>query len=251
MIGNKTKLKLNEGYIKIDPVFKGDNYALVNWDIATQEYQAKATWSNLQNVESYGIFTIDDSGRAVFVPKKVGQFTVDCLVRYRDKNTSQWEEVVKSLTVTVLQSDTPGDCSCEVKISAKEQNIISNEFDGLYVPSQNPNVVKRVTGETISALLAVYELDGKVYKLDFRDGEHISLLTGLTNSAADAFGIIDVHVSGIIEDNSFNWALGRVYIGVDGRLTQTPPKTGYLLCVGSAVSKTRINLNFQDPFKLE
>jgi hypothetical protein len=249
MIGNRFKLKLNAGSLKIDPAFKGKDYVVVKWETALQKYQAKATWPDQENAESYGILTIDNEGRASFVPTKEGQFTLKCMVRYRDDVTNEWAQIENSVTITVLKSD-ESNCICEVKISAKEQNIISKETDGLYVPNQDKNIVKRIAGETISALLAVYELDNKIFKLDFRDGEHITLLTGLTNSAADIGGAIDVHVSGIIEDASFNWTLGRVYIGVDGRLTQTPPATGYLLCIGSAVSKTRINLNFQDPIKL-
>lgn len=110
---------------------------------------------------------------------------------------------------------------------------------------------QRLAGETISALRVVYEASGLVYVLDYRDAAHIDLLVGITMTAADGGAPIAIQRAGEISDSGWAWTPGRVYLGVAGQLTQTPPETGYSVLIGSAVSATRILLNLQDPIELE
>lgn len=246
---NKAIIRLEFDKINVEPVLRDKNNNIISWDDAVSVYNATATWTSVENAELYGIFTINETGRAHFTPMSKGQFFVNCLVRYQDSVTDEWVEINQNLTISITQSASGGDC-CEILISTKDNNVITKEVDGLYVPSQDPSLNVRIAGESLSALLAVYELNGKVFKLDFRDGVHITLFSGLTKTAADTDGRIELLNGGVIDDDSFNWVVGRVYIGINGRLTQVPPNDGYLLCVGSAVSKTRLNLNFQDPINL-
>lgn len=111
--------------------------------------------------------------------------------------------------------------------------------------------VQRVTGETLSALRAVYELGGQVFTLDYRDEAHIDLILGITLTAADAGAPINVQRSGALDDGGWNWTPGRVWLGADGALTQTPPADGFDVLLGAAVSATRITLNITDPIELE
>lgn len=111
--------------------------------------------------------------------------------------------------------------------------------------------VERVAGETISALRVVYELDGRVFALDYRDAEHIDLLLGVTLTAASAGAAVNVQRTGDLSDSGWAWQPGRIYLGQAGLLTQHPAETGYSLLIGSAVSATRILLNLQDPIELE
>lgn len=113
------------------------------------------------------------------------------------------------------------------------------------------SALQRTAGETISALRAVYELDGFVRALDYRDDTHIDLLLGLSLTAAPAGGAVNVQRSGVLDDNSWNWLPGRIYLGANGSLTQTPPADGYCVLLGAATSATRITLNLQDPIDLE
>jgi hypothetical protein len=110
---------------------------------------------------------------------------------------------------------------------------------------------QRTAGHTLSALRAVYELDDQVHYLDYRDTAHIDLLLGITLSAASAGSPVNVQRSGVIDDSGWNWTPGRIWLGIDGALTQTPPADGFDVLIGAAVSATRITLNFTDPIDLE
>lgn len=111
--------------------------------------------------------------------------------------------------------------------------------------------LQRTAGTTLSALRAVYELDGQVHYLDYRDAEHIDLLLGITLTAAGAGQPINVQRSGAIDDSGWSWTPGPVWLGADGVLTQTPPATGYYVLIGAAVSANRLLLNIQPAIKLE
>lgn len=109
----------------------------------------------------------------------------------------------------------------------------------------------RTAGEILSALRVVYEIDQEVFYLDPDDEDHIDLLLGITLTAADIGTQVNVQRYGVIEDSAWNWSLGRVWLGANGTLTQTPPLFGFDVLIGYAVSPTRITLNIQDPIHLE
>lgn len=112
-------------------------------------------------------------------------------------------------------------------------------------------VLQRKAGEVISALRAVYELDGSVFYLDPEDSGHVDLLLGIAITSAPSGQLLNVQRAGVLDDLSWRWAPGPVWLGPLGSLTQSPPTAGYDLLIGSAVSATRINLNLQDPIELE
>lgn len=111
--------------------------------------------------------------------------------------------------------------------------------------------IQRIAGAVLSALRLVYELDGAVYPLDWADADHMDLLLGITLTAADAGSTVNVQRSGVVDDAGWNWTPGRVYLGADGALTQTPPAGGFDVLIGVAVSATCLLLNIQDPIELE
>lgn len=113
------------------------------------------------------------------------------------------------------------------------------------------SALQRTAGETLSALRAVYELHGQVFLLDQADAIHIDFLLGITLNAADISTPVNVQRSGVLDDVSWNWLPGRVWLGAQGLLTQIPPTSGFDLLIGTAVSPTRITLNLQDPIELE
>lgn len=113
------------------------------------------------------------------------------------------------------------------------------------------SAVQRLAGETLSALRAVYELNGEVFTLDYRDASHISLLLGITLTAGSSGQLLNIQRSGAIDDSGWSWSPGPVWLGVDGALTQISPVDGYDLLIGSATAATRITLNLQDPIALE
>lgn len=113
------------------------------------------------------------------------------------------------------------------------------------------SALQRAAGEVLSALRVVYEIDNEVFLLNADDEEHIFLALGLTLTAADPGDLINVQRSGAMDESSWAWELGPVWLGATGNLTQTPPAGGFDLMIGAAVSPTRIILNLQQPIDLQ
>ena len=116
-------------------------------------------------------------------------------------------------------------------------------------------VVSRAAGEPLSALRAVYELDGRVYALDNQDAIHAPAYLGVALTAASAIGDeVLIQRSGTLSDASWTWTpSGEVFVGASGSLTQTPPEAptaGFKLIVGTASSATQINLTYDTPVYL-
>ena len=133
---------------------------------------------------------------------------------------------------------------------APEVRLISSGDQG---PPGPPGgvVIQRSAGHLISALRVVYEASGLVYVLDYRDADHIDMLLGITLTAATAGEPVNVQRSGVLDDAGWAWTPGRVWLGADGRLTQTPPTDGFDVLIGAATSATRITLNLTETIELE
>jgi hypothetical protein len=110
---------------------------------------------------------------------------------------------------------------------------------------------QRTAGEITSALRVLYEQGGQVYALDYRDTAHIDLILGISLTAAAAGQPLNVQRSGVLDDAGWSWTPGRVWLGANGALTQTPPVDGFDVLIGTAVSATRITLDITDPIELE
>jgi len=113
------------------------------------------------------------------------------------------------------------------------------------------SALQRSAGETLSALHFVYEIANQVFLLSPDDGEHIFQALGVTLTAADTGDLINVQRSGALDESSWSWTPGPVWLGAGGNLTQTPPSGGFDLMIGAAVSPTRIILNLQQPIDLQ
>lgn len=135
--------------------------------------------------------------------------------------------------------------------------IISPGAQGPAGPRGQPgpsggSAVIRVAGETLSALVAVYELpDGTVYALDAEDDDHIDLLVGITITSASAGTEITIQRSGPLDAGGLGLTPGRVWLGQTGRLTQAPPETGFDILLGYATAEQRIYLDPQPAITLE
>jgi hypothetical protein len=164
-----------------------------------------------------------------------------------------------SPNVITFEVEKPGAAALEreyaIAIDLIEREVITigeQGPPGVGIPGPaGGSAVQRLAGETLSALMAVYELDGLVFRLDQADGEHIALLLGITLTAADTGATLNIQRTGVIDDAAWFWATGRVWLGADGALTQVPPTQGFNLLIGAAVSPTRLILNLQDPIDLE
>lgn len=112
---------------------------------------------------------------------------------------------------------------------------------------------QRTSGAALSALRVVWEDDsGVVHLLDYRDDAHIDLLAGITLTAAGAAGqLVTLQRAGVLDAAGLGLVPGRVWLGADGALTQTPPADGFDVLLGAAVAAGRLMLDVQDHITLE
>lgn len=110
----------------------------------------------------------------------------------------------------------------------------------------------RKAGVTISALTVVYESsDGSVFPLSNADGEHIDLLAGITLTSASIGAEVTVQRSGPLDAAGLNLQPGRVWLGMNGQLTQTPPDTGNDTLLGYATAGQRLYIDISETILLE
>lgn len=124
---------------------------------------------------------------------------------------------------------------------------------GAQGPKGDPGgtTITRPAGEALSALRVVYELAGAAYMLDPTSDEQVGLIVGLALTAAPAAGAeVTIQALDVVEDASWSWAIGPVFAGPAGTLTQTPPSEGWEVVVGWASSPTRLLLSFDEPVLL-
>lgn len=110
----------------------------------------------------------------------------------------------------------------------------------------------RIAGTPISALVAVYELpDGTVWPLSADDDDHIDLLAGITLTSANIGAEVTVQRAGPLDAAGLNLQQGRVWLGMNGQLTQTPPATGNDTLLGYATAEQRLYIDISETILLE
>lgn len=110
----------------------------------------------------------------------------------------------------------------------------------------------RTAGTAISALVAVYELpDGTVWPLSAVDDDHIDLLAGITLNSASAGAEVTVQRAGPLDAAGINLQPGRVWLGMNGQLTQTPPDSGNDTLLGYATAEQRLYIDISETILLE
>lgn len=119
----------------------------------------------------------------------------------------------------------------------------SGGADGYYI---------RTAGTSISALQAVYERpDGTVWPLSADDSEHIDLLVGIAITGAREGAGVAVQRSGLLDASGLNLQPGRVWLGTNGQLTQTPPDSGNDTLLGYATAEQRLYIDISETILLE
>jgi hypothetical protein len=74
----------------------------------------------------------------------------------------------------------------------------------------------------------------------------INNVLGVTTGAAAEGEQVTVKQAGTVNNNSWTWVSGAIYLG-DRVLTQTPPAAGFIQIVATATSATSILINVQLP----
>lgn len=77
---------------------------------------------------------------------------------------------------------------------------------------------------------------------------HVGLVSGISINAASSGGAVNVQSAGFVDELSWSWAPGDIWLGVDGALTQLYP-AGALFSqrLGYAVSPTRVWIDLDQP----
>lgn len=77
----------------------------------------------------------------------------------------------------------------------------------------------------------------------------LGTVIGVTTGAAAAGADVAVVSSGAIDEPSWAWAPGPVWLGLDGNLTQIPPAGAFVQQIGVAVGPTRLIVSLGPPIR--
>lgn len=111
--------------------------------------------------------------------------------------------------------------------------------------------VSLIAGINISIHKVVQPVgDGTVIYADNRQIPQVGRTLGISYISALAGDVVPIVTSGEINEPTWNWNPGEVYLGIDGGLTQTPPTSKILQVVGVAMTPTRLCVGVQLPIIL-
>lgn len=82
----------------------------------------------------------------------------------------------------------------------------------------------------------------------------VNKCVGVTLSASGSSGDVEYIMSGIIQDTSFTWEPGKpIYVGKNGRMTQTPPSDAgvFVQKIGIALTRVIVQINIEPAIILE
>jgi hypothetical protein len=85
---------------------------------------------------------------------------------------------------------------------------------------------------------------------DSSDMNHIGRVIGMSLSAYSQGLTADIYTHGDVEEFSWNWNLGPIYLATNGLMTQTPPTTGFVQQVATALSPTKLFIELQLPIEI-
>ena len=106
-------------------------------------------------------------------------------------------------------------------------------------------------GEILFGHRVVRIANGMAYVTNCLDRNHVGEAIGLTTGAATVGQQVQIQLSGILTEDSWNFFPGRVYLSQTGTLTSTPPTSGFLQLVGRAISPQTILILLPNPIILE
>lgn len=76
---------------------------------------------------------------------------------------------------------------------------------------------------------------------------HLDFVLGITTGAASAGAPVNVQVGNEMTEPSWNWTPGAVWLGLNGLMTQTPPTTGFVCRVGTALTASKLLIEIGEP----
>jgi hypothetical protein len=98
--------------------------------------------------------------------------------------------------------------------------------------------------------VVVADATGVAAYADATNPAHSGRVVGITLGAAADGDPVTVAVGGDIEEPSWTWSAGPLYLGTAGGLTQSAPTSGFVQVLGVALSPTRIVVEPSQPINL-
>lgn len=171
------------------------------------------------------------------------------------ENSEQVLEVVVSqadVTVGISQTDlevVTYNNTLEVTPSIVE--IISVGIQGPEgSPGVNAESLQLEANEPIGGHRAVVIQGSGVSYANNDELSDLGKVLGVSKNAATAGGLVEVVFAGVIEESSWNFNIGPVFVGQDGLLTQSSPNTGFSQQIGIALATTKLLVHPKITFKL-
>lgn len=115
------------------------------------------------------------------------------------------------------------------------------------------NIVQTyIAGEAVSALKAVYvnPVDSKIYLANPSSLQTASV-AGITKTAGDIGGLIEIVQYGPLKDSFFGFANSEIIsLGDNGVMTNSQPTMGYLTRLGRSINSDTILITIEQPIQL-
>lgn len=145
--------------------------------------------------------------------------------------------------------------SCEyVEITKVEENILSSPYCTEYILLE-PVGLPGKDGASSTTLLTVISdkplgsnrvITNTLNYADNTNLSHIGNILGISLNAVNTGQELNLMFSGELDGFS-SLTLSPVYLSTNGTITQTPPTTGFILRIGTAISSTKILISLSTP----
>jgi hypothetical protein len=110
---------------------------------------------------------------------------------------------------------------------------------------EGSGTIVRQAGEAIGGHRAVYVAsDGLVYYADPENGS-AAAVSGVSTGAVSLDGWVTIRTAGEMQESSWGWAEGPIYLGANGVLTQTPPLSGAIVILGVSAGPAAMTISPQ------
>lgn len=115
-------------------------------------------------------------------------------------------------------------------------------------PGTALSLIELEAGENIGTYKVVYSTGGLAYLADNSTSSHLGKIVGVTTESELSGEDITIQAYGPLEDATWTWSDGPIYLGSNGALTQTAPTSGFVLEVGRALTLIKFLVNPKIPF---
>ena len=118
--------------------------------------------------------------------------------------------------------------------------------------SSSNNLEFGVSGESISAVKAIYSDGNAIFLANNNLTVSESSVIGLTRNAVSGVGEnVSYQFQGTMYDSTFNFPVNDlIYLDVNGNITNIAPTTGFLTVIGTSLGQGSIRININNPISL-